>query len=80
MRIIVTPRYHRTHLLGGTFSRAAGDWVIRGEVGYFTDRHFVTTNVADADGVAQSAELSYVLGLDWTGISDTFLSAQLFQS
>lgn len=76
----ITPRYHRTHVLGGTFSRAFGDWVVRGELGYFTDRFFLTDDPRDADGVAESPELSYVLGLDWSGITDTFLSAQLFQS
>ncbi len=76
----ITPRYHRTHLLGATFSRAFGDWVARGELGYFTDRFFLTDDPRDADGVARSAELSYVLGLDWSGITDTFISAQLFQS
>ncbi|MBL6692091.1 MAG: hypothetical protein ISQ58_07970 [Pseudomonadales bacterium] len=76
----VTPRYHRTHVVGGTFSRAFGDWVIRGEIGYFTDRFFLTDNPTDTDGVAESAELSYVLGLDWSGLDDSFISAQLFQS
>lgn len=76
----ITPRYHRTHLLGGTFSRALGNWVIRGEVGYFTDRYFITTASTDADGVGESPELSFVLGVDWTGLRETFISAQLFQS
>ncbi|MEN8131424.1 MAG: DUF1302 family protein [Pseudomonadota bacterium] len=76
----ITPRYHRTHLLGGTFSRALGDWVVRGELGYFTDRFFLSTDPSAADGVAKSRELSYVLGLDWSGLHDTFISTQLFQS
>ncbi len=76
----IKPRYNRTHLFGGTFSRALGHWVLRGELGYFSDRHFVTQDPQDGDGVAESAELSYVLGLDWSGLADTFISAQLFQS
>ena len=40
----------------------------------------MTNNVNDADGIANSPELSYVLGLDWSGLEDTFISAQLFQS
>lgn len=76
----ITPEYHRTHVLGGSFSRAFGSWVIRGELGYFTDRFFLTKDVADSDGVSNSSELSYVLGLDWSGIDDTFISVQLFQS
>lgn len=79
-RVDVIPRYHRTHVLGGTASRAFGDWVVRGELGYFTERFFLTTDPSDADGLIESAELSYVLGLDWSGIDETFISAQLFQS
>lgn len=77
---VIEPRYERTHMLGGTFSNAFGDWVVRGELGYFTDRFFLTDDAADSDGIVTSPELSYVLGLDWTGIADTFVSAQLFQS
>ncbi len=77
---VIQPRYERTHMIGGTFSNAFGDWVVRGEIGYFTDRFFLTTNALDPDGILKSPELSYVFGLDWTGITDTFLSAQLFQS
>ena len=76
----ITPRYHRTHVLGGTFSRAFGDWVVRGELGYFSSRYFLSNSTTASDGVANSAELSYVLGLDWAGAEDTFISAQLFQS
>jgi len=77
---VIEPRYERTHVIGGTFSNAFGEWVVRGELGYFTDQFFLTDDASDADGIVDSPELSYVLGLDWTGIEDTFLSAQLFQS
>ncbi len=77
---VIEPRYERTHVIGGTFSNAFGEWVVRGELGYFSDQFFLTDNASDADGIVESPELSYVLGFDWTGIEDTFLSAQLFQS
>jgi hypothetical protein len=77
---VIEPRYERTHVLGGTFSNAFGEWVARGELGYFTDQFYLTDDASDADGIVESPQLSYVLGLDWTGIEDTFLSAQLFQS
>lgn len=72
--------YERTHLIGGTFNTAFEDWVVRGEVGYSTDRFFLTEDAADSDGVIESGEFSYVLGLDYQGITDTFLSAQFFQT
>jgi len=78
--VTVTPEYERTHLIGGTFSNAFGDFVLRGEIGYSTDRYFLTDNANDSDGVIKSDEFAYVLGLDWSGIDETFLSVQLFQS
>lgn len=77
---VITPRYHRTHVVGGTFSSAFGDWVARGELGYFTDHYFIETDSGVAGGVAKSEELTYVLGIDWSGLTDTFVSAQFFQS
>lgn len=73
-------QYERTHLIGGSFSNVFGDFTLRGEVGYSTNRYFLTTSFADVDGVVRSNDASYVLGLDYAGISDWFFSAQLFQS
>lgn len=78
--IVVTPRWKRTHLVGGTFSRAIADFVLRGEAGYSTRRFFPTTGSNDLDGAARTAELRYVLGVDWYGIRSTLVSFQLFQS
>ncbi len=78
--ITVRQDYERTHLLGGTFSNVFGDFTLRGEVGYSSDRFFLTNDTADADGVIGSGELSYVLGLDYQGWRDWFISAQIFQS
>ncbi len=76
----VSQDYERTHLIGGTFNTAFDDWVVRGEVGYSTDRFFLTEDETDSDGVVESGEFSYVVGLDYQGITDTFLSAQFFQA
>ncbi len=78
--ITVQQNYERTHLLGGTFSNVFGDFTLRGEVGYSSDRYFLTNDIADNDGVTRSSELAYVLGLDYQGWRDWFLSAQIFQS
>ena len=79
-QVEITPRFHRTHLLGGTFSRAFGDWVARGEVGYFSDRYFLVADPLHQGEAARSTELSHVVGLDWSGLTDTFVSLQWFQS
>lgn len=80
LEVIISPRHTRNHLLGGTFSNSFGDLTLRGEVGYSTDRFISTTDATDNDGVIKSNELSYVLGFDWFGLTDTFISLQLFQT
>lgn len=78
--VTVDQKYERSHLLGGTFSNAFGNLTIRGELGYSTDKYFITTDSADTDGVARFEELSYVLGFDWFGFDESLISLQLFQS
>jgi hypothetical protein len=78
--VVVSPTYERTHLLGATFSNAFGDFALRGELGYSTDRYWVADPTRVDDGVVRSPELAYVAGLDYSGIGDTFISFQVFQS
>ncbi len=78
--ITIRQNYERTHLLGGTLSTVLGDFTLRGEVGYSSDRYFLTNDITDADGVARTGDLSYVLGLDYQGWRDWFVSGQIFQS
>lgn len=78
--ITVTPDYERTHVLGTTFSSAFDDWVVRGEIGYFTEHYFIAKNPLLNQGVVKSPELHYVLGLDWNAPWDILLSMQLIQS
>jgi len=75
--VVVSPRYERTHLAGGTFSTAVGSLTIRGEAAWQSDRFFPAD---DADGVGEAEEVATVLGLDWFGFRETFLSLQLFHS
>ena len=78
--IDVTPVYERTHLLGTTFNNAFGDWVLRGEIGFSTNRFFLANNLSTGNGLVESGEFSYVLGIDYQGFTDTFISAQFFQT
>jgi Protein of unknown function (DUF1302) len=75
--VFLTPTYFRTNLVGGSASSAFGSLTVRSELAYNTGRRFPSTQ---RDGVAESDELAYVIGLDWFGFRDTLLSAQLFQS
>ena len=78
--VLVSPEYRRTHLVGGTFSKAFGSLTLRGEVGALLGRALSTGHPADANGIVQTDELTYVVGLDWFGIEETLVSIQLFQS
>ena len=78
--IVIQPRYERSHLIGGTFANVLGQLTIRGEMGYSTNRFYQTVMSNDNSGLLNTNELTYVLGIDWFGISETFISTQIFQS
>lgn len=78
--IALAPGYERTHLIGGSLSNAFGKATLRAEVGYSTDRFFLTNRADDADGVFESGELASVVAVDYAVDADLFLSAQVFQS
>jgi len=80
VKATMTPRYERSHLIGGTFSNAFGDLTLRGELGYSTDRYISTNDATDSDGIVKNNELAYVMGLDWYGFSDSLVSLQFFQT
>jgi hypothetical protein len=76
----VVPVYIRTHMIGGSFSTSISQFTIRGEIAYFSDRSFTIDRRKKSIGSVAKEEVSYVMGLDWTGIANTFVSAQFFQS
>jgi hypothetical protein len=78
--VIVSPRYKRTHLLGGTISNAFGSLTVRGELGASFDRSFTTRDPRDADGIVKAHELAYVIGFDWFASPEALLSMQVFQT
>ena len=78
--VTVTPEYQRTHVFGATFSNAFEDWVLRGEFAYFSKHSFIGRDIRINDGIVQSPELHYVLGLDWNAPGDVLVSTQLVQS
>jgi hypothetical protein len=82
--VYINARYERSHLLGATASKAFDSFTFRSEVGYSTDSyHFIdsaSANFFTQQGVHQSVDLSFVIGLDWQGLENTLLSVQWFQS
>ncbi len=71
--------YDRVHLAGVTASNAFGDFVLRTEIGFTWGRAYNVTLDIAPDGIAESDNLSYVLGLDYYGLPKGVISAQLFQ-
>lgn len=77
--IVLAPGYERTHTVGGSFSNAFGDIVFRSEVVVNSDRYFAAPATVPG-GVSRRSEVAYVVGFDWSGLSDTLISVQVFQS
>jgi|TARA_R110002167_G_scaffold109392_2_gene279054 hypothetical protein len=78
----ISSEYVRTHLLGGSFAKAFKSVSIRGELAYLSDSVPLHNASTEATTVAANAaeEIKAVVGIDYNGISDTFLSMQLFTS
>jgi hypothetical protein len=82
LQVDAVERHERQTVVGGTFNRPIGDFVIRGEFGYFIDRAFTAKYEFLPEGIPQilhSDQIQYVIGLDWFGLKNTFVSAQVFQ-
>ncbi|WP_156970509.1 hypothetical protein [Andreprevotia chitinilytica] len=78
--VTVSPTYRRSHLIGGTFSFASGSFVYRGEYGFNSNTYVLTKSPTDNNGAVSRHEFSYVFGVDYSGLTDTMLSVQFFQS
>ena len=76
--IIVDSDYERSHLIGGSASSVMEDWTLRAEVAYETNRYYRT--IDPLPGVTESDQLGFVIGLDYQGWSDQFVSFQWFQT
>jgi len=79
-KVVVNQGYRRSHLTGFTFSNAFDDLTLRGETALSFDRHFRTVEQSDPDGIKKAHTLDYAIGLDWFGLDDMLISAQLFQN
>lgn len=82
--LLLLSSFERTHTIGASASNAFGDFIARIEIAYNTDKYLPinmsSNGTASINQIAATEELGYIIGLDWTGITDTFVSVQLFQS
>jgi hypothetical protein len=83
-KVSIYAEYERSRLIGGTASKAFGDFILRTEIGYSSDSFHLlendSANYPTKQGVHQSADISSVIGLDFQGLTDIFISVQWFQS
>lgn len=83
-KVSIYGKYERSHLIGGTASKAFGNFTLRTEIGYSSDSFHLldneSVNYITKQGIHQSADISSVIGLDFQGLTDIFISAQWFQS
>ncbi|GAA3614808.1 hypothetical protein Q4Q39_02480 [Flavivirga amylovorans] len=75
----ITPLFKRYHLFGGTFSNAFGSYTLRGELGYSKDKYFSSDNTNISEGIFKSDQIMGVIGVDYSGISNSTLSFQIFE-
>lgn len=73
------PQYKRLNSFGGSFSKEVSEVVISGEFVINKDNYFSTLDTSDVDGVAQSDDLTYVLGVDKTIFDKINVGVQYFQ-
>jgi len=82
--VIINSEYERNHLVGASASNVFGDFTLRTEVGYNENTFHLknSPSVSDEgdDGIFKSPEIASVIGLDWQGLTDIFISVQWFQS
>ena len=78
INLLITPKYHRLPIVGGSFSTTIGAFVFRGEGAFYFDKYFSTTNLLVDEGLAQRDYIHYLLGVD-TSVLDTKISFQFTQ-
>jgi hypothetical protein len=78
--LVISPKHERQQVIGGTFSTAAGAWVVRSELAVTLGSRQFTVDARDRDGVVRTTDFRGVIGLDWSPRSHTLVSGQLFQS
>jgi len=61
-----SPRYNRLNLVGSTFSKELGDFVLKGEFVFNRKGNFSIMDAADPDGISRKDFIDYLIGLDYT--------------
>jgi hypothetical protein len=82
--LVVDFQYKASHLIGGSASTVLGDISIRSEIAYETDRYQRSEESLEAlniilPNIVKGNLFSSVIGLDYQGVSDNFISVQWYR-
>ncbi len=77
--LILETIYKRHHLAGGTFNNTFGPFTFRGELGLAFGKYFNSTNLDYKNGTTKSNQFIGVLGLDYSGFTNTQIGIQIFE-
>ena len=78
--VFFKPVHDRIHQVGTTIAKDFGSFVFKAEAIETTDRRISVTDIPDFDGLEDSNELRYVLGIDWAGETGHNANLQFFQT
>jgi len=76
--ISLRPSFERMHVVGGTFNKAIGPIILRGEIATNIGKTFYSENNQDTNGLITATQFNSAIGLDWS-FNETLLSFQYFQ-
>lgn len=78
--LTITPKFNRVDIVGGSFANSWGDFTVRGEATYTMGANIPVGLVPTVTLSPVRADvLKYLVGVDYFGISNTFVSTQFFQ-
>ena len=81
-KLLIDYQFERSHLIGGSTSTVISDFILRSEIAYETDRYQrgeISNNNVSNPIVIKSNTLSSIIGIDYQGISDHFISMQWYR-
>lgn len=76
--VTLKPEYKRSQFYGFSMDYSYNDFVYRLETGYTQDKHILNSN--SYNGIINSDEFAYILGVDWYGLEQSLISIQFNQS
>lgn len=78
--VVFKPIHRRIHQIGSTLAKDFGSFVLKAEAIETFGRLMSVERLADANGLVETDELRYVVGVDWAGETGHNVNVQFFQT